>query len=357
MQLPTFDRPPDDPAPLEPVTKCDPVERAGVVAFRDWVISELGGDDLGIVRACAAGAATSRHHEGRAWDWAPPSKSAADQLFDCLLKERDGVSAEIARRAGIRTIIWQRRIWNASNRAWRPYTKPGGDPHTTHVHFGFSWLGAGARTSLYTLSSSGDATVLGVVDMASVIYVDDNELAAVDGTEVPARRTPLTEQRLAEVLAAGHVRAFGSPPSYSRLGMAWAQVSHETARTQSAYNHNWGNLIKSGSWKGDFHQLGQGMFRAYPSELAGAADYWRLLQRRYPKALEAFDAGDPQLAAAELKAGGYFASQSAEVYGKALMSLYAEYRRKFADQGWAERLAPLVAAVSLAAAAAYYAQE
>lgn len=353
MEIPQFDTPADPYAERDAPIECDPTPKPGVIAFRDWVLAELGGKSLGIVRACdAPWLEISVHNEGRGWDWAPPNKAAADELIACLLKERNRMRDALARRAGIRVIIWQRRIWISDGQGWRDYTKKGGDPHTGHVHFAFSRRGAAAQTSLYVLDESGHASVRGMADKVTTIYVDDIELGAAEGVEVPARRTALTEQRLAEVLAAGHVRAFGQAPSYNRLGVAWSQVNHETGRTASAYNYNWGNLIKTGSWAGDWHKLGSVSFRAYPSELAGAEDYWRLLARRYSEALEAFDAGEPQEAAELLHAAGYF-EQDPAIYGKSLSSLFAEYERKFSALGWAERLAPLVAAVGIAAIAAW----
>jgi hypothetical protein len=356
MKIPHFDKPADPYAERSPPIECDPTPKPGVIAFRDWILAELGGKSLGIVRACDEPTPTSVsvHHEGRGWDWAPPSAAAADQLIECLLAERDGQPDALARRAGIRVIIWQRRMWISDGNAWRPYSKA--DPHTSHIHFAFSHDGANARTSLYVIDARGHASVLGMADQVKSIYVDDIELAGAEGAEVPAKRTPLTEQRLAEVLAAGHLRAFGSAPSYNRLGMAWAQVNHETGRTKSAWNHNWGNLVKTGSWSGDWHLLGSTPFRAYPSGLAGAEDYWRLLARRYAEALEAFDAGEPTEAAELLKAGGYYEDTAAN-YARALESLFSEYERKFTDLDWAERLAPLVAAVGLAAVAAYFSRE
>jgi hypothetical protein len=64
---------------------------------------------------------------------------------------------ELARRAGIRTIIYERRIWNAGSRAWEPYT--GKNPHTDHIHFGFSRAGGAGQTSLYHYLDRGGSLV------------------------------------------------------------------------------------------------------------------------------------------------------------------------------------------------------
>jgi hypothetical protein len=352
ISIPTFDVPVDPYPPNEPVATYTPAPKPGVVAFRDWVLHQLGGTDLGISRSLADGQLpTSKHHEGRAWDWGPPSDAAADVLLDALLKTIDGDEHALARRAGIRVIIWQRRIWTAGTRSWQPYTKA--NPHTDHIHFGFSWDGALAKTSMYEISTNGQATVA---------QLEGLPVAATsgNGSQVDPIRTPLTDQQLAEVLAAAHVQVTSKPPSRARLGIAWAQVQHETARTHSAYNYNWGNIIATPAWTGDWHQLSGGLgptgdqpgkFRAYPSAVAGAADYWRLLIRRYPRALEAFDHGDPNAAAAELRAAGYYEGDRS-IYAAAMRRFYQEYSDKFNRQGWADKLAPLIAIGLCAAAAA-----
>lgn len=155
MDLPAFDSAPDAYAPYEPPAKCEPDPQPGVQAFARWVLGSIGGRSLGIVRECS-GTASSHHHEGRAWDWAPPSAGAARALLDCLLTS-DGEPHALLRRAGIRYIIYERRLWSAGPRHWRPYTKT--DPHTGHVHFSFSWLGARGQTSLYELDEGGQINV------------------------------------------------------------------------------------------------------------------------------------------------------------------------------------------------------
>lgn len=353
MQIPTFIEPADPYASNDPVAKCDPVARPGVVAFRDWVLSQLGGTDLGIVRACTGPRPTSKHHEGRAWDWAPPSQAAANELLDCLLKDRGEDPRALVRRAGIRVIIWQRRIWTPPG--WAPYTKSGGDPHTGHIHFGFDWDGANAKTSLYTLDPSGDAAVFGMATGAQSGPIDAADLGAMYGTEVPARRTPLTDQALAEALAAAYIQVTGEAPDYNTLGLAWAMVQHETGHTMSMWNHNVGNIKKTSSWTGDYHKLPVNepnpYFRSYPSAAAGSADYWRLMRRRYSRALVAFKAGDPLDAAKQLRAKGYFTAP-VDLYAKALGRWFARYKDTFVRESWASRLTPLLAGVAITIAAA-----
>ncbi len=146
----TFDGPPEPYAPLEPVTTCEPTPKPGVIAFRDWVLANWEGRSGGIARDCSIGS-PSKHHEGRAWDWFPPDEKTANELVGELLGD-DGQEPEVlARRAGLRTIIWGGQIWIAG-KGWAPYAR---DPHTDHVHFGFGWDGAMGRTSFYHRTEGG----------------------------------------------------------------------------------------------------------------------------------------------------------------------------------------------------------
>lgn len=132
-------------APWSPVAGCFSPQK-GTIAFRDWALKTWGGSDLGIARDCGIGDA-SKHHEGRAWDWAPPNKDVADEAIAMLLAtDAAGNANALARRLGIRTMIWWKKIWVAGQ-GWKPYT--GKSPHTDHVHFGFGWPGAKGQTSGY----------------------------------------------------------------------------------------------------------------------------------------------------------------------------------------------------------------
>lgn len=143
--------PPEDYAPPLSVTTCDPDPKPGVEAFRDFVMSHLGGRDLGIGRG---GCGSSEHHEGRAWDWGmnandPEEVARVHELLDWLFSP-DSVSGEPNsnfRRVGLRYVIWNRRIWSARNKAWSDYD--GVNPHTDHVHMSWDWPGALAETSFY----------------------------------------------------------------------------------------------------------------------------------------------------------------------------------------------------------------
>ena len=162
--------PVDDWAPLELVDNCDPVVRPGVDAFAEMVVAHLGGSKGRIVARCDDPNPTSKHRQGRAWDWFPPSKSIASEFAAALVDEGpSGELAELARRAGLRTIIWNRRIWNAAHKssAWSAYSGP--SPHTDHIHFGFGWDGAEGRTSLYSIIEGTGELVADVEEQPSII--------------------------------------------------------------------------------------------------------------------------------------------------------------------------------------------
>jgi hypothetical protein len=145
-------------APIEPFavrvppSKCDHMPKPGVVAFRAFVLEHLGGGDSGICRSCAGKAPTGEHNEGRAWDWRvlatnPADVARVEKLFAWLFKpDLDGNPEANFRRAGLRYMIWDRKIWSSGRREWVPYS---GSPHRDHVHITFSWPGALGETSFY----------------------------------------------------------------------------------------------------------------------------------------------------------------------------------------------------------------
>ncbi len=147
---------PDALAAYRGQTTCDPVVKPGLRALRDMVMGYYGvGRDGGITRACNI-SARSEHQEGRAWDWMldanNPSQRAVGDDFTLWLTGTDGTgeAAGNARRLGVMYVIWNRRIWSASDAAsgWLPYS--GASPHTDHVHVSLSWDGAYQRTSWWT---------------------------------------------------------------------------------------------------------------------------------------------------------------------------------------------------------------
>lgn len=147
---------PDAPSGYRGQVSCDPSAKPGATALRGIVMAYYGaGRDGGISRACNINA-RSEHQEGRAWDWMldvnkPAEKAVADDFTLWLTgPDSTGEVAGNARRLGVMYVIWNRRIWSASNAAggWQPYS--GASPHTDHVHISLSWDGAFQRTSWWT---------------------------------------------------------------------------------------------------------------------------------------------------------------------------------------------------------------
>lgn len=168
------------------------------------------------------------------------------------------------------------------------------------------------------------------------------------GDQLPPTFTPLDEHELVEALQRGYRAAAGVAPGLARLGMGWAQTALETGRGEKLRHYNVGNLIVTPSWEGDWYKLETNPrhFRAYRSAVEGAADYWSLLRRKYPLALDRFDAGDAMGAAQELAEGGYFGEDPKQV-GESMRKLYHEYTERYYRDHWGIRLM-----VSLAAALA-----
>jgi hypothetical protein len=149
-----------------------------------------------------------------------------------------------------------------------------------------------------------------------------------------SQRTPLAEDEAATRLAQAWRAVMGDAPSSRTLAILWAHWAHETARGQRMFGHNFGGIkgkAPDGSsllaWtresEGDTEVLALRAFRAYSGVRQGALDYVRLLERRYPVALQAARAGDPSGFADALAARGY-ASDDAIVYRRALASLSNE---------------------------------
>ena len=151
----------DYAAPTSP-RSCAGVARPGVKKLRDFVISNLGGKSLGIVRSCAVRHAgkLSDHHEGRAWDWGlmasdPEDRARAQVFLDWLFSPDEAGNPDAnARRIGLTYIIWDRKIWSTRGRQWRDYT--GYSPHTDHIHMSLGWPGARGQTSFYDWLEGGE---------------------------------------------------------------------------------------------------------------------------------------------------------------------------------------------------------
>jgi hypothetical protein len=184
-------------APVEPYAKpdlpkiCDPTAKPGVVKFKKSILKHQGGgsygphDASGIVRACTpGGTVTSHHHEGRGWDWQVDADKPADQervaeaIAWLFAPGPTGAVHEMLRRAGIRYIIWDKRIWSTGSQGWKPYTRTGNKTieHRDHVHFSFSKAGANAQTSLYPWIDNDQPVTPPGTDPPPIIPLDAKSL-------------------------------------------------------------------------------------------------------------------------------------------------------------------------------------
>lgn len=136
-------------------TRCDPIAKPGVSAFRDLLLRTYpDSGSLGIVRDCGSGG-QSEHKEGRAFDWGV-SVDNANQVAEVnaltswlLATDSYGNTFAMAKRLGIMYMIWNKRMWRAYGQGgWSAYT--GSSPHTDHVHFSFGWNGANKATSYWS---------------------------------------------------------------------------------------------------------------------------------------------------------------------------------------------------------------
>jgi hypothetical protein len=158
LPSPSFATAPEPFAPYWGEAECTPdIERAGVSAFRDFVLRHQGGGWGHSWRPCGATGLPSGHYSSRAWDWMiraddPAERAAADELVEWLLAN-DG---EMFRRAGLVYLIWNRQSWagyRPEGDRLRTYTRA--NPHTDHVHFSFSPEGADGLTSFYRWLDGG----------------------------------------------------------------------------------------------------------------------------------------------------------------------------------------------------------
>jgi hypothetical protein len=120
-----------------------------------------------------------------------------------------------------------------------------------------------------------------------------------------------------QALATAHKSLHGETIPPKMLDVLAAQACHETAHGASMYNYNFGG-IKGSSPEGTTARLRtrevlQGKevaitdgFRAYSTPVAGATDYLLLLERRFPRAVDAAREGDVDGFVRSLKAGHYF---------------------------------------------------
>jgi hypothetical protein len=164
--------------------------------------------------------------------------------------------------------------------------------------------------------------------------------AAASARAVAPRKTPISPSEIRDALSAAHQALKGKPIEPKLLDVLTAQVCTENASGAAMHNNNFGG-IKGTSPEGMTAKLktreilgGKEVeirdgFRAYSTPLEGAKDYIQLLEKRFPRALEAAKTGDIGEYAARLKAGHYFTADAGE-YAACLKGVLA---RGFDDNG------------------------
>lgn len=148
---------------------------------------------------------------------------------------------------------------------------------------------------------------------------------------VRAVRTPLAGEQAAQALEHAWQQVMGEKPSEETKAVLTAQWAHETGRGDKMMNFNFGGIKGSApSGLGTEYKTREGWgktevrivdrFRAYQSADEGAADYVTLLAKRYPEAVKAAQAGNPEQFVRELKRAHYFTGNET-AYVRSLSSL------------------------------------
>lgn len=141
--------------------------------------------------------------------------------------------------------------------------------------------------------------------------------------------TQLPPAQMAQQLERTWAEETGSLPWRELATLLLAQVLLETAWSKSMWRFNWGNISAGSSWQGlawrpswyeltdsssprdiDLHEkmlVGQApsAFRGYNSHAEGAADYIRLLRKRYQGMLDSAKQGDAVAFAKGVRESGY----------------------------------------------------
>jgi hypothetical protein len=154
-----------DPIQYDRATKCNGGHVwAGTLAMVHWLETNASGVNWGEYRCEKWGKGqASLHSEGRAIDWHPSSRAAADDLIKLLLApDKDGNVAALARRMGVQGLIFNCEQWFGDGDGQLGkysycYGKNGKrkkniDPtqaHMDHVHIELNKLGATLKTTFW----------------------------------------------------------------------------------------------------------------------------------------------------------------------------------------------------------------
>jgi hypothetical protein len=184
---------------------------------------------------------------------------------------------------------------------------------------------------------------------------------------VGANKTPLTFEEAAAAMRKALTRRLGGRPALPVLALALAKTAFETARWQSIWNHNWGNVKAGETYEGSYccyacnEVLASGLkwfipegeldkkdgmvigkvwlvppghpqtrFRAYAEADEGAARYVEFVSGgRYRDAWAALLLGDAAGYVHELKLKGYFTADET-TYARGVIRLQDEFAHRLA---------------------------
>jgi len=171
---PILDNPVEGPAGAAPIECSNGYVYPGVYAFRDILASSYGARTASLARACPGtlNSSLSYHSRGLALDFSfnvyDSSQAAqAQQVLDWLFEANSaGVKQVRLKRLGIIEVIWNDKLWVASNRnatsdiqTWLVYdfsscVAGGGNEntcaHRDHIHFSFSLEGGNMQRSWWS---------------------------------------------------------------------------------------------------------------------------------------------------------------------------------------------------------------
>ncbi|MGC4092292.1 MAG: glucosaminidase domain-containing protein [Polyangiaceae bacterium] len=150
-------------------------------------------------------------------------------------------------------------------------------------------------------------------------------------TLVSPVRTRLDAGQASAALRAAWQSVTGEVPSEGTVRVLTAQWAHETGNGASMFNYNFGGIKGTGpsglsvaqrtrEGFGDTERTITDRFRAYQTAEEGATDYVRLLQKRFPEAVESARGGDPVGFVRGLKSRGYFTGDPA-AYTRSVVAL------------------------------------
>lgn len=235
-------------------------------------------------RSVRGGSTTSLHGEGRAADFG--LKWIKDLPIYSALAEMLRINSKTL---GIQCVIFNRRIWSAGYKNWRPYT--GISPHTDHLHVEISW--AAARRSQSDTVALWERTLRGGVSVAPKPVADPKPVT-VKANSGNSKADNIAIAELLNHLGYNAGRPDGVPGPYLQAGVRRYQLTqNKHAGAKFSGDGDWGPLTQRWfEWVRDELQRNVGLWQASQDlgKLRRDGDYASLtnkhvaaLQRRNPK--------------------------------------------------------------------------